>query len=109
MELLRAENVAVRYGGVQALQPISFALEEGSVALILGPNGAGKTSLLRALVGAVPQSSGRVFLRGEDVSRVPTHRRVRRGIALVPEGRGRLPTLSVRENLLIGWTAAPAE
>lgn len=109
MELLRAEKVAVRYGGVQALQPISFALEEGSVALILGPNGAGKTSLLRALVGAVLQSSGRVFLRGEDVSRVPTHRRVRRGIALVPEGRGRLPTLNVRENLLIGWTAAPPE
>jgi branched-chain amino acid transport system ATP-binding protein len=109
VELLRAENVAVRYGGVQALQPISFTLEEGSVALILGPNGAGKTSLLRALVGAVPQSSGRVFLRGEDVSRVPTHRRVRRGIALVPEGRGRLPTLSVGENLLIGWTAAPPE
>ncbi len=109
MELLRAENVAVRYGGVQALQPISFSLEDGSVALILGPNGAGKTSLLRTLVGAVPQSSGRVFLRGEDVSRMATHRRVRRGISLVPEGRGRLPTLNVRENLLMGWTAAPPE
>lgn len=109
MEILRAEDVAVRYGGVEALKPISFTLDEGGVVLILGPNGAGKTSLLRALVGAVPQRLGRVVLRGRDVSRVPTHRRVRAGIALVPEGRGRLPTLSVWENLIIGWHAAPAD
>jgi branched-chain amino acid transport system ATP-binding protein len=106
-DLLRVENVSVQYGGVLALQPISFSVEEGGLVLILGPNGAGKSSLLRALAGAVPLRSGRVFLAGNDIGRIPAFVRVKRGISLVPEGRGRLPTLTVRENLIIGWQAAP--
>ncbi len=108
-DLLRVENVSVQYGGVLALQPISFSVGEGGLVLILGPNGAGKSSLLRALAGAVPLRSGRIFLAGSDIGRIPAFLRVKRGISLVPEGRGRLPTLTVRENLIIGWQAAPLE
>jgi branched-chain amino acid transport system ATP-binding protein len=104
--LLRVENVAVHYGGVRALEPTSFEVADGSLTLILGPNGAGKTSLLKALAGAVPVRGGRVLLLGRDITRRPAFRRVRDGIALVPEGRGRLPTLSVRDNLILGWHAS---
>ena len=106
--LLRVENLSVQYGGVLALQPISFGTSEHSLTLVLGPNGAGKSSLLRALAGAIPLRSGRILLAGQDVTTVPAYRRVRRGIALVPEGRGRLPTLSVRDNLILGWNSAPS-
>jgi branched-chain amino acid transport system ATP-binding protein len=106
--LLRVENLSVQYGGVLALQPIGFDVEEHSLTLVLGPNGAGKSSLLRALAGAIPVRSGRVVLGGQDITAVPAFRRVRRGIALVPEGRGRLPTLSVRDNLILGWNGAPS-
>ena len=104
--LLRAERVAVRYGRVDALHPLSFAAAPGSLTLVLGPNGAGKTTLVKALAGAAVLRSGRVFLGDEDISWVPAHRRVARGIALVPEGRGRLPGLSVFDNLVLGWHAA---
>jgi branched-chain amino acid transport system ATP-binding protein len=107
--LLQVDGVGVRYGGVLALEPTSFAVEEGSLTLILGPNGAGKTSLLKALAGAVQPRSGRVLLKGEDITRLPAFKRVRHGISLVPEGRGRLPTLSVRDNLILGWTSSPRE
>jgi len=103
---LRVERIAVRYGRIDALHPISFDAAPGSLTLVLGPNGAGKTTLVKALAGAVPLRAGRVLLGGGDISWVPAHRRVRRGIALVPEGRGRLPGLSVRDNLVLGWHAA---
>jgi branched-chain amino acid transport system ATP-binding protein len=105
--LLAAKKISVRYGRSVALRPISLAAEPGGLTLILGPNGAGKTSLVKALAGAVPLASGRVILGGQDISLLPAHRRVRQGIALVPEGRGRLPGLSVRDNLILGWHAAP--
>jgi branched-chain amino acid transport system ATP-binding protein len=108
-EILRAEGVAVQYGGVLALEPLSLSVEEGGLVLILGPNGAGKTSLLKALAGVVPLRAGAIRLAGHDISRVPAFRRVKRGISLVPEGRGRLPTLSVRDNLILGWHSAAAE
>jgi len=104
--VLRAEGISVRYGGVEALQPISLSIEAGGLLLVLGPNGAGKSSLLRALAGATPLHSGRVILAGRDVTRLPAHRRSRAGMALVPEGRGRLPGLTVEENLELGRRAA---
>jgi len=107
--MLRVESVSVRYGNVRALEPMSFSAAEHSLTLILGPNGAGKTSLLRALAGAVSAGAGHVILDDTDITALPAHRRVKRGIALVPEGRGRLPSLSVRDNLILGWYSAPAE
>jgi branched-chain amino acid transport system ATP-binding protein len=102
-------DLAVSYGPVRALESVSFELPKGGLALVLGPNGAGKSSLVRALAGAVRPRQGRILLDGEDVTRVPAYRRVRRGVALVPEGRGTLPGLSVLDNLDLGWHSAPPE
>jgi len=107
--ILRVEGVSVQYGNVRALEPISFSVAEHGLTLILGPNGAGKTSLMRTLAGAVAARAGRVILDDRDITALPAHRRVRRGIALVPEGRGRLASLSVRDNLILGWYSASAE
>ena len=107
--VLSVEALAISYGAVAALQPISFQLAQGGLALVLGPNGAGKSSLVRALAGAVHPQQGCIRLAGEDVTRIPAYKRVRRGIALVPEGRGTLPGLSVLDNLDLGWHSAPTE
>ena len=84
--LLRVEDLSVSYGRIVALQPISFTAARGGLVLVLGPNGAGKTTLVKALAGAVALCSGRVWLDQDDVTRVPAYQRVRRGMALVPEG-----------------------
>jgi len=104
--LLRASEISVRYGRVEALHSISLAVAPASLTVVLGPNGAGKTTLVRALAGAVPLQSGAVSLRERNITALPAHRRVRAGIALVPEGRGRLPGLSVLDNLILGRHAA---
>ena len=107
--ILSVDRISVQYGDITALRPISFELQLGALVLVLGPNGAGKTSLLKALAGAIMPNSGRVSLSGAEITLVPAHRRVKNGIALVPEGRGRLPGLSVQDNLDLGWhSAAPA-
>lgn len=107
--VLSVEGLAVSYGPVAALRPISFQLAQGGLALVLGPNGAGKSSLVRALAGAVRPQHGKIHLAGEDVTRIPAYKRVKRGVALVPEGRGTLPGLSVLDNLDLGWHSAPPE
>jgi branched-chain amino acid transport system ATP-binding protein len=84
-------------------------MPRGGLVLVLGPNGAGKSSLVRALAGAVLTRRGRIFLDGLEVTRIPAYNRVRKGIALVPEGRGTLPGLTVRDNLDLGWHAAAAD
>lgn len=106
---LTVDGLAVTYGAVSALDPISFSVDRGGLVLVLGPNGAGKSSLVRALAGAVPTRAGKVLLGGQDVTRVPAYRRVRLGTSLVPEGRGTLPGLSVRDNLDLGWHSAPPD
>jgi branched-chain amino acid transport system ATP-binding protein len=104
---LRAQDIAVAYGAVEALRPFSLVVEPGSLVMVLGPNGAGKTTLLKALAGLVPLRSGSIHLGTRDVTRLPAFRRVKLGISLVPEGRGRLPGLSVLDNLELGFNAAP--
>ncbi len=99
--LLEARDVSASYGHVQALKPTSLHVAEGELVTILGPNGAGKTTLMRALTRLTARK-GDVFFRGEDVSRLPTHKLARRGIVMVQEGRGLFPMMSVRENLIIG-------
>ncbi len=104
--LISADGVAVSYGRIEALAPISLTARRGSLTLVLGANGAGKTTLVKALAGAVPLRAGRVMLEDVDITYVPDYRRVTRGVSLVPEGRGRLPGLNVRDNLILGWDAA---
>jgi branched-chain amino acid transport system ATP-binding protein len=106
MTLLRAENAEARHGLLQAVRGICFGIEEGEVLALIGANGAGKTTLLRTLAGAHPLTSGRITFDGSDLAGVPTHRRVRRGIAYVPEGRRLFPELTVEENLLVAGRRA---
>ncbi len=100
--LLEFENLDVRYGRNQAVKSLSFGVAADEIVTVLGSNGAGKTSLLRALQGLTPTASGRVLFSGEDVTRLPPPQRLKRGLALVPEGRQIAITLSVHENLLMG-------
>jgi branched-chain amino acid transport system ATP-binding protein len=99
--LLKVEELDCRYGLLQAVRGVSFEVAQGEIVALIGANGAGKTTLLRAIAGAHRPHSGRVTFDGEDVTRVPTHRRVAQGIALVPEGRRLFPGLTVEENLRV--------
>jgi len=99
--LLKVEGLDCRYGLLQAVRGVSFEVAQGEIVALIGANGAGKTTLLRAIAGAHRPHAGSVTFDGDDVTRVPAHRRVARGIALVPEGRRLFPTLTVEENLRV--------
>src|SRR5882724_5155199 len=99
--LLEARELSASYGHVAALKPINLRVAEGELVTILGPNGAGKTTLLRAITRLVA-AKGKVFFKGDDVSRLATHDLARRGIVMVQEGRGLFAQMSVRENLVLG-------
>src|SRR5688500_8977304 len=101
---LVVEDLAVRYGEIAAVKGISFRVRQGEIFTLIGANGAGKTTTLRAIAGQL-RASGRVSLGGRDLTGVAPERRVRLGMALVPEGRGIFGNLTVRENLRLGaWT-----
>jgi branched-chain amino acid transport system ATP-binding protein len=103
--VLAAENLDVRHGLLQAVRHVSLEVSEGETLALVGANGAGKTTLLRTLAGAHPPVAGRVVLDGVDVTGLPAHERVRRGLVLVPEGRRLFPDLTVEENLLVARSA----
>lgn len=100
--LLEVSELSSGYGDFQALYDLSVTVNEGETLAVIGANGAGKTTLLRAVTGLVPAWSGSVRFDGDDLLAVPAHRRVARGITMVPEGRLLFPSLNVRENLLVG-------
>lgn len=102
MSVLEVTGLEVRYGDLTAVDGVTLSVAEGETLALLGANGAGKSTLLAALAGTRLPTSGSVLLDGEPVTRVPVHRRVRRGIALVPEGRRIFGSLTVEENLLMG-------
>jgi branched-chain amino acid transport system ATP-binding protein len=101
MTLLRVEQIDSRYGLLQAVRGVSFNVAQGETVAFIGANGAGKTTLLRTIAGAHRPHSGRILFDGADVTRMPAHRRVSMGIALVPEGRRLFPGLTVEENLRV--------
>ena len=101
MSLLELEDVTGSYGHAQVLHGISFSLPENGATGLLGANGAGKTTTLRAISGTV-RTTGRILFEGRDISGLGPDRTAHLGIAHVPEGRGTLGQLSVRENLLVG-------
>ena len=105
MSLLSVEALDVRHGLLPAVRQVSLTVEEGETVALVGANGAGKTTLLRAIAGANHVHSGRILFEGRDISGVTAHRRVRAGIALVPEGRRLFPGLTVEENLLTARAA----
>jgi branched-chain amino acid transport system ATP-binding protein len=101
MTLLSVEQLEVRHGLLQAVRDVSLELADGETLALVGANGAGKSSLLRTIAGAHRATNGRIVFDGRDVTRVPGHRRVALGIALVPEGRQLFPSLTLEENLLV--------
>jgi len=100
--LLEVEGLELAYGEVPACRDISFGVGEGEIVTLIGSNGAGKTTTLRGVAGAMLPRKGRILFSGQDVTRMPAHRRALAGIALVPEGRRVFPALTVRENLEMG-------
>ena len=100
--MLEVRNLAVRYGGIQALHDLSLTVPEGSIVTLVGANGAGKSTTLRTISGLVPPASGSIRFSGEEIAGWPAHRIVAAGLAHVPEGRLVFPDLSVRENLMMG-------
>ena len=105
--MLEVTNIDLHYGAAQALRGISLKAEPGKVTCVLGRNGVGKTSLLRALIGPHPVSRGAIEFEGDDITRLSTVERARRGIAYVPQGREIFPLLTVEENLQTGFAPLP--
>jgi branched-chain amino acid transport system ATP-binding protein len=100
---LSVEGLRVRYGVLEALHGVSLTAETGITAVI-GANGAGKTSLLRTISGLLRASGGKIFLDGERIDRLASHKIVSLGLVQVPEGRELFPEMTVRENLEVGAT-----
>ena len=99
--MLQVDDLKVYHGPIEAVHGISFSVAEGQCVALLGPNGAGKTSTISAITG-VARATGRIALAGEDLTALPVEARIRRGIAVSPEGRRVFANLSVAENLRLG-------
>jgi branched-chain amino acid transport system ATP-binding protein len=102
MDVLQVDAIHTHYGAIEALRGVSLTVGEGEVVTIIGSNGAGKSTTLRSIAGLTPASSGTVTMDGEDITRLPAHEIVARGIALSPEGRHCFPRMTVAENLDLG-------
>jgi urea transport system ATP-binding protein len=101
--MLEVNSINLHYGAAQALRGITMKAERGKVTCVLGRNGVGKTSLLDALMGQHPVSSGNIVWEGNDITALKPADRARRGIAYVPQGREIFPLLTVEENLMTGF------
>jgi branched-chain amino acid transport system ATP-binding protein len=100
--LLDVRGIDVFYGDFQALFGVSLRIDAGEVVAVIGANGAGKSTLLRSIAGLMHPRRGEIRLDGASITHSPAFEVVRRGVALVPEGRRLFPSLTVEENLLIG-------
>jgi branched-chain amino acid transport system ATP-binding protein len=103
--LLRMDGVAANYGAVQALLDVSIHVDPGEIVTLIGANGAGKSTLLMTLCGDPRARAGSISFDGDDITSLPTHAIMRRGIAQAPEGRRVFPRMTVRENLMMGAEA----
>jgi branched-chain amino acid transport system ATP-binding protein len=100
--MLTLDRVDVFYGAIHALHAVSLSVRAGVVVTLIGANGAGKSTTLRAICGLLTPRSGRILFEGEDITGIPAHRLVARGLSMAPEGRGIFANLSVLENLEMG-------
>ena len=105
--MLSVDNLNQYYGGSHILRDISFTAEIGKVTTLLGRNGVGKTTLLKCLMGLVPAKSGTIRFDNADLTKAPSHERVKAGIGYVPQGREIFPRLTVQENLQMGLATRP--
>ena len=102
MSLLEVSGLKVAYGGIQAVKGIDLRIEAGELVALIGANGAGKSSTLKTLAGMHQPAGGSVTYNGERIDGVASHVLIRKGLALVPEGRGVFSRLTVEDNLLMG-------
>ncbi|KAA3653100.1 MAG: ABC transporter ATP-binding protein [Proteobacteria bacterium] len=100
--LLQLDDIKIAYGGIQAVKGVSLELYKGEMVCLIGANGAGKTTTLNAISGTLGLAGGTISYDGDNIGALPTHKRLRKGIALVPEGRGIFTRLTVEENLRMG-------
>ena len=100
--MLSVKGLHSRYGRIEALHGIDLEIDSGETITVIGANGAGKTTLLRCISGVQPVTAGTIRFRGEDIGKVPAHKRLMRGLAQSPEGRQIFTNLTVEENLRLG-------
>lgn len=105
MSMLEISNAVLHYGAAETLRGVSLNADAGRITCVLGRNGVGKTSLMRAIVGHVRLTSGRITFEGKVLDRRAAYNRARSGIAFVPQGREIFPLLTVRENLETGYAS----
>jgi urea transport system ATP-binding protein len=106
--MLRVDNINVHYGESHILRHVSFDVETGQVLCLMGRNGVGKTTTLKTIMGLLRSRTGKIEFDGTDISQETPDRRIRRGLAYVPQGREIFPHLTVRENLVLGLEARPS-
>jgi branched-chain amino acid transport system ATP-binding protein len=99
---LEIKDLRVHYGKIEAIKGVSVVVNQGEIVTLIGANGAGKTTILKTISGLRPVTSGSITLDGEDINKIPAHKRVDLGISQVPEGRGIFPGMTVLENLEMG-------
>jgi branched-chain amino acid transport system ATP-binding protein len=107
--ILSVHDLSAGYGPIRALRNVSIEVREGETVAVVGANGAGKTSLMRAISGILPLSAGSATFDGLSVEKSKAHQLARRGMLHVPEGRGTLQTMLVRENLQLAWEIRPCD
>lgn len=100
--MLEITDLVAGYGKSEVLRGISLEIKEGQIATIIGPNGAGKTTLFRTIFGLLPTRSGKILFENEDITKMSSLARIKKGIALVPQGRNVFPDLNVLENMEMG-------
>ncbi|MBO8182988.1 MAG: ABC transporter ATP-binding protein [Archaeoglobus sp.] len=100
--MLKVEGLESGYGTMQVLWGADLEVKKGTITTVLGPNGAGKSTLLNTIFGLVKPWNGRIILNGEDVTFDPPHDKVEKGLTIVLEGRHLFPSMTVRENLILG-------
>ncbi|MCS7121645.1 MAG: ABC transporter ATP-binding protein [Archaeoglobaceae archaeon] len=100
--MMTVEDLEVWYGKILAVSKIFLKIEKGEIVGLIGPNGAGKSTILNSIVGVVQPVRGDIKLNGESILKLPTYERIKRGLAISPEGRKVFPYLTVEENLLMG-------
>ncbi|MDF2756847.1 MAG: livF [Nitrospira sp.] len=103
--MLELKQINAYYGESHILRDVTFTVSDGEVVCLMGRNGVGKTTTLKVITGLLPARSGDLVFDGENVTKVSTDRRARRGLAIVPQGREVIPHLTVRENLQLGFWA----
>ena len=109
MSFLQVEDLVTKYGEIPALKGISFEVNEGEIVALIGANGAGKSTTLMTISGALKPSSGRILFDGKEIQAMPAHQIANLGIMQCPEGRRLFTTMSVEENLLLGYYSRRSE